>query len=338
MAYTTLVDIAKFEEKNAREIKVANLLSKESEFIGDMSVIEGNEVAGHTSEMVTGLPKTTFRKYYGGVQPTKGSTARVYDGCMMAEQLAKVDCDLANRASDLAEYRWERDQRHMEGLRLDVLDQAWYGNSKERPETVLGFIPRYSDFSAPNGKNLIDGGGRGSNNASICIISHDSTTYHAITPQGSGSGIQHSDLGKKLTTSPYGSGELEMYVSKYKWDIGFAMPDWRFNGRICNIDTTQLNPEASGASLDIVNSLIVLINRLYSLNRGKVVMYVNRTIKTFFELQLANKSNVWFTQVTINEQPQLFFRGVPIHLEDSLLDTEETINPLTSVTLNSKKK
>ena len=321
--YTSLNEMAKIEKLPAN-VRVANMLSKESEFFGDMAMLEGNEVDGHTSEMRTGLPATTFRKYYGGVLPTKGSMATVFDGCMMAEQLAKVDCDLADRSNDLAEYRWRRDQAHIEGIKNDVLKQAWYGNSAAEPEKVLGFLTRFSDFDAPNGKNMIDAGGKGKNNTSIAIISHDDTTYHAITPQGSATGLQHTDLGRKLTKSPYDDGELEMYVSKYKWDIGWAMPDWRFHGAIRNIDVTQLK-EDCGSGLNLVNALIRLQNRLYNLNRGKVVIYVNRTIKTFFELQLANKGNVWFTQVTIAERPQLFFRGVPIHLEDSLLDTEEAI-------------
>ena len=58
---------------------------------------------------------------------------------------------------------------------------------------------------------------------------------------------------------------------------------------------------------------------------GQVMIYCNRTVRTFLDLQSDYRSNML---LTINEwagQPTLHFRQIPIRNSDQLLNTEARV-------------
>jgi hypothetical protein len=58
---------------------------------------------------------------------------------------------------------------------------------------------------------------------------------------------------------------------------------------------------------------------------GKTVIYVNRTVRTYLELQAMNKVNVLLQLVEWEGSTVLKFRGVPIRTVDAILNTESRV-------------
>jgi hypothetical protein len=58
---------------------------------------------------------------------------------------------------------------------------------------------------------------------------------------------------------------------------------------------------------------------------GRTVIYANRTIGTYLELQAMNKTNVLLQLKEFNGMTVPTFRGVPIRVVDAILNTEARV-------------
>ena len=76
---------------------------------------------------------------------------------------------------------------------------------------------------------------------------------------------------------------------------------------------------------DLVNLLIKAVNKLKFRNKGKIVIYCNRTVHTALELIAANKTNTHFTSKEVGGVDVLSFRGYPIRLCDAITDAEDRV-------------
>ena len=96
VTHPTLFDLAKIMDPNGGIASVVEILNQTNEILDDAVWVEGNLPTGHKSTIRSGLPTPTWRKLYGGVQPTKGRTVQVTDSCGMLEAYAEVDKRLAD--------------------------------------------------------------------------------------------------------------------------------------------------------------------------------------------------------------------------------------------------
>jgi hypothetical protein len=78
-------------DKSGNVIPVIEMLSQTNEILDDAVWIEANELTGHTTSVRTGIPEPTWRKLYGGVQPSKSTSVKVREGLGMLENYAEVD-------------------------------------------------------------------------------------------------------------------------------------------------------------------------------------------------------------------------------------------------------
>ena len=75
----TIGDIAKGLDPDGSVAQTVEILNQTNEILTDATFIEGNLPTGHRTSIRTGLPQPTWRKLYGGVQPTKSTKAQVTD-------------------------------------------------------------------------------------------------------------------------------------------------------------------------------------------------------------------------------------------------------------------
>jgi hypothetical protein len=131
-------------------------------------------------------------------------------------------------------------------------------------------------------------------------------------------GIQHRDLGE-ATVMDSSSNQYQAYRDHFKIESGLVVRDERCIKRVCNI-------EVSGSTnLFDEDLLIAVLNDLPFRGAGAVI-YCNKKIKTQMQIRLKNKANVNFTVGEgLSGRPVLFFDGVPVHLCDSILNTETEI-------------
>ena len=329
VTHPTLADVAKATDPDGKIATIVEILNETNEMLDDMVWVEGNLPTGHRTTVRAGLPAPTWRKLYGGVQPTKATNVQVTDTTGMLEAYAEIDKALADLNGNTAAFRMTEDKAHIEGMSQEFMSTLMYGNEGTAPEEFTGFAPRFNDNSGPaNADNIILGGGSGSDNSSIWLISWGANTVHGIYPKGSKAGLQFNDKGQVTIEDSDGSngGRYEAYRSHYRWDVGLSVRDWRYVVRICNVDNSALQADKGGSSADITDLMAQAIELLPNASSGRPAFYMNRVLRSTLRRQIANTTNVNLTMDQVGGKHVLSFDGIPVRRCDSLTSTEATIS------------
>lgn len=325
----TLLDMARASDPDGRIAPVIEILNQTNEILDDMVWVEGNLPTGHRSTIRAGLPTPTWRKLYGGVQPTKGTTVQVTDSTGMLEAFAEVDKALADLNGNTGAFRTLQDRAHLEGMSQEMARALFYESEVTNPERITGFSPRFNDTSAANGENIILGGSAGgqTDNSSIWLIGWGPATVHGIIPKGSIAGMQRKDYGEVVIESIDGAGgRMVAYRTHYRWDTGLTVADWRYVVRIPNIDKSLLTSDYStGANL---NDLMLQAEaKLPSLAGIRPVFYMPRNVHTFLMRQTINtvKTSTLTMEDVQGRNKVLMFNGIPVRRVDALAADETRV-------------
>lgn len=323
---------------------IIELLSQNNEIMYDMLTLEGNLVTGHKTTVRTGLPTPTWRLLNYGVQPSKSTTAPITDTCGNLEAFAQVDKDLADLNGNTAQFRLSETSAELEAMSQTMAATLIYGNTAVNPERFMGLTPRYNTLTttaAQTAYNVLNAGGTGSDNTSIWIVTWGERTTHGIFPKGKRAGLNHQDLGVwPVADAQTPSGYYMAYRDHYKWELGLTVRDWRYNVRICNIDVSDL--QTAGAA-NLINLLTRAMYRLPTTSpmvtnnqrsdaptiqgtMGRTVIYCNRTVKTYLDIQAQDKTNVLLQLQQWNGMNVLTFRGIPIRTVDAILNNETLVS------------
>ena len=335
-------DWAKRMDDDGKVATIINLLSQSNEILEDMLIVEANQPTGHKTTVRTGLPSATWRLLNYGVSQTKSTTAQVVDGIGNLETYSTIDRDIADLNGNTAEFRLSEDLAFLEGMNQQMAQTMFYGSTLVNPERFMGLAPRYANLTTANAQsavNVINAGGTGSVNTSIWMVVWGTNTIHGLFPKGKISGLQHRDLGE-WTVYDVNNNPYQAYRTHFKWEMGLCVRDWRFAVRIANIDTSLLTG-ASAANL--INALIRAAHRLPiapvglsteqtsdapdkgAMSMGQTVIYANRVIRTYLDIQAVNKVNVLLRLEEWDGKTITTFRGIPIRTCDQLLNTEATL-------------
>jgi len=337
----TYVDWAKRVEDDYKIATIIELLSQTNEILEDMMVVEGNLPTGHKTTVRTGLPQATWRLLNQGVPNAKSTTAQIVDTVGNLETYSVIDKDIADLNGNTAEFRLSEVKAFLEGMSQQVASTLFYGNQFTNPERFTGFAPRYSTVTASSSQtaaNVLDAGGTASTNTSIWITCWGAETTHATFPKGKITGLQHRDMGEWPVTDSSGN-TYQAYRDHFKWEIGLVLRDWRYNVRIANVDVSLLT------GVSAANLINLIVRGLYRMptqpvsagsiqtsdtpevkaSMGRTVIYCNRVIRTYLDLQAMNKTNVLLRIEEFDGKPVTTFRGVPVRTCDALLNTEARV-------------
>lgn len=320
-----LLDLAKRSDPDGKIATIVEILQQTNEVLTDMSWVEGNLPTGNRTTVRTGIPDPTWRKLYGGVQPSKSTTAQVTDNCGMLEAYAEVDKALADLNGNTAAFRLSESIPHMEGMSNEMARTLFYGNETTLPESFTGLSPRFNSTAAANGNSIILGGGSQSDNRSIWLVVWGPQSVHGIVPKGSQAGLQMADKGQVTIENADGaSGRMEAYRTHFRWDAGLTVRDWRYVVRIPNIDVSSLTFDAaSGANLP--DLMFQAFSRVPNLSSGRPVFYAARDIWTFLRRQTsALTKGSTLTAENVGGQIVENFHGIPIRRVDAL-NVDETL-------------
>lgn len=326
-ANPTLLDLAKRLDPDNKIAMIVELLNQTNEMLADMSWLEGNLLTGHRTTVRTGIPEPTWRKMYGGVQPTKSTTAQITDDCGMLEAYAEVDKALADLNGNTTEFRLSEDRPHIEGINAELQETLLYGNSGTQPEAFTGLAPRFNDSTAANGDNIIKGGGASTDNQSIWLIVWGPNTVHGIVPKGSKAGLQVTDKGQVTIENVDGNGgRMEAYRTHYRMDSGLTLRDWRYVVRIPNISKAALTADgATGPNLP--NLMFEAIERIPNLSAGRAAFYMSRGVRT--KLRQQSSALVKNSTLTIEQEggvPLMSFHGIPVRRVDAMAADEALVS------------
>ena len=196
--HPTLLDLKSRLDASGNVIPVIEMLSQTNEIIEDAVFLEANELTGHTTSVRTGIPEPTWRKLYGGVQPSKTTSVKVREGLGMLENYAEVDKSLADLNNNSAAWRLSEEQGIIEGFGQKLARYMIYGNEATEPEGFTGLAPRFNDQAAVNGENILTSAATpdGSDNTSLWVVVWGPNTCHMVYPKGSQAGLQIKDKGQ----------------------------------------------------------------------------------------------------------------------------------------------
>lgn len=318
----TLADIAKATDPNGNIAPVVEILNAVNEVLEDMTWIEGNLPTGHRTTIRSGLPTPTWRKLYGGVQPSKSSRVQVTDSCGMLEAYCEIDKALADLNGNTATFRLSEDKAHLEGMSQEMASTLFYGNEASTPEAFTGLSARFNDLSADNADNIVDHGGAGSDSTSVWLVVWSPDTTHGIFPKGSKAGLQQKDLGQ-VTISADEGGQYEGYRTHYRWDCGLTVRDWRYVVRVANIDVSDL--DTLDNTKDLITSMIMASERIPMLGKGRACWYMNRTVREKLRLGITEKIASNLTWESVAGKRVMTFDDIPVRRVDALLNTEAAV-------------
>ena len=337
----TYADWAKRLDDGYRIANIIELLSQTNEVLDDMLVVEGNLPTGHKTTVRTGIPNATWRLLNSGVPNAKSTTAQIVDTVGNLETYSVIDKDIADLNGNTAEFRLSEVKAFLEGMSQQVASTIIYGNQHVNPERFTGWAPRYSTVTTANSQtaaNVLSGGGTSNTNTSIWVHTWGSDTAHATFPKGKITGLQHRDMGEWPVQDSAGN-TYQAYRDHFKWEIGYVLRDWRYVARICNIDVTQLT------GVSAANLINLLVRALYRLptapasttaiqtsdtpevraNMGRTVIYCNRIIRTYLDLQAMNKTNVLLRLQEFHGMVVTTFRDIPVRTVDAILNNEAQV-------------
>tara|TARA_R110000868_G_scaffold21489_8_gene88981 strand:- start:609 stop:1601 length:993 start_codon:yes stop_codon:yes gene_type:complete len=320
----TLLDVAKRLDPDGKIASIVEILNATNPVLEDLTYVEGNLPTGHRTTVRTGLPSPTWRKLYGGVQPTKSTTVQVTDSAGMLEAYAEVDKALADLNGNTAAFRLSEDSAHIEGIGQQMAQTLFYGNEGTQPEAFTGLAPRYNSLSAQNADNIIDAGGNDTDLTSIWLCVWGNQTGHGIYPKGSIGGLQMTDKGQVTIENVDGNGgRMEGYRTHYRMDAGLTIRDWRYFVRIANIDVSSLNTLAN--TKDIISWMIQASERIPEMGKGRAAFYMNRRLREKLRLGILEKVSTNLTFETVAGERVMTFDDIPVRRTDALINTESRV-------------
>ena len=337
----TLLDAAKRRDPDGRIASVAELLNQTNDILPEMMWRPGNQTNGHRTTLRTSLPSAYFKLLNQGTLTSKSTTAQIEEACGKIEAWSEIDCDLVDQEEDKAGFLLSESSPFLEAMNEKMARYVIYGNRNTEPETFTGLAPRYAAISGggPGAQNILNGGGTASANTSIWLACWGANTLHGIYPKAMEGGLQVEDKGKKTIETAGGSAQgrrLDVYQTKWSWNCGLCLRDWRAACRIANIDVNALTSFSSQAN--IIELMVKAWHRVLPVMKlGKSAWYMNRTVAEMLDLQrLRVMGGTGATGVAylggsikadeLDGEMRFSFRGIPIRIVDQIVSNEATIS------------
>jgi hypothetical protein len=336
----TLMDWAKTRAPNFESAYIAQLLAQSNEIMYDMTYIEGNLPTGHMIVQQTGLPTTYLRQANQAVQVSRGQTSQIEEGMAIFETWMEIDHLIRDLHGDAGQFMFEQSRGYFESMIQRFCKSFFYGDPSVDARDFLGLAPRYSTVTgtnAANAQNVLDGGGTGSVNTSIWLLTFGPTALSMFYPKGSAAGIKHQSFPNTVIQGSTGIGGTRMVVQQDQWQLqaGMALTDWRWCVRGANIDSAKLKSQVGAC--DLVELMIDMMERIPSqadppletgnpltsnMVPGKRIWVMNRPTRAALRKQALAKSANTITYENIAGRKVMHFMDIPIRNSDQITNAE----------------
>ncbi len=323
---------------------VAEMLSQSIVIQDDCPYVEANEVAGHQFAFRTSMPTGVWRQINQGVTYGKSTTDKARVDLAQLCDYSQVDRLAAQISGDMDGFRETEDTAFLEGMGQTIEQTTWYGNNVILPAEFNGFATFYNTVNtatALDAANVIDGGGTGSSNLSIWLMGWAPNKTYMLYPRGSKAGLHMEDLSDTMSGYDSLGNPFRALTTYFEQQIGLCVQDWRYNGRICNIDVTNAGLAGPNA-LDIfaaIRQLLLLPPNMTKATSGidkidspkdpgtgvRFVMYTNRTGRHWMDVQRMRDRNVLLNIDDYAGKPVDGINGIPLKISDQLTVSEARV-------------
>ncbi|NOW44158.1 hypothetical protein FHW96_000285 [Novosphingobium sp. SG751A] len=330
--YWNLIDALKAQDLNA-EAAVAEVLHQFTPFLKDANVQSCNKGTKHAISIRSGLPSVSWGALYQGIAQSKGNYTTVEETTGFVEGLSSVDTRLLGLyPNETGKLRLMEAQGFIEAIAQALSSAIWYSDVRTSPTQFHGMAPRYNSLA---NKNVINGGGSGSDNMSIWFVTHGDMQTSMLTPQSIAAGLRREDKGEQRVLDGNGN---PYYVKEEMFcqHAGIGVKDWRWNTRIANIDvsdvvagTVVLNPLLRKAYHKLQGTHAYQMDKPGVAAPGRTVIYMNRTAFEALDAESTNSratdNFIRLTPMEIQGEEVQTWRGIPIRRDDTLVETETLV-------------
>lgn len=329
----TLADVAK--SKNKQIGKVAEVLLEENPMLNDIPYMEMNEGTIHKEDIRSALPAVYYRKANQAIPASKTTVEERSFQAAHFESKSQIDAAVAKRGGmDRISYnRWNQAQGHIQAHAIEHASLTIYGSPDTDPLKVSGFFDIYSTLATTEetSKQIIDGGGTGSDNTSILLVNWGERSVFGVYPKGTQTGLKRTDRSagnKEVQIQALdvngAQGSFYGYEEQFEIDHGLVVKDFRQASRIANLDVSDL---VAGTGADLIDLMISASYKIHNPANGNGVWYVNRTIEAHLHKQSLTQvgAGAGLTYDNFQGKKILMFLGMPVRRSDALLSTENQV-------------
>ena len=340
-SWPTLVDVASRTDPEGDIPEVAEMLSQCNDYTDDAPYMEANEKTGHEFVFRTSIPAGSWRQYNQGTPYSKSTTAKARVGLGMLTDFSQVDRALLRHSGQGEKFRRSEDFAFLEGMGQTVAQTLIYGNTANTPAEFMGLATFYNTIAnAQNGLNILNGGGTASSNTSLWYIGWSPESFFLIYPRGEKAGLVVEDRGDVVPAYDNLGNPFLAWTTYFEQAVGLVPKDWRYGGRVANIDVTNAGLAGPNA-LDIfatMAELVLLFPKTSKAVSGvtktdapddqfgtRRIWYCNRTLLHWMYVQAMRDRNVLLRLEDYAGIVTDNFRGDPIKLIDQITNTESQV-------------
>lgn len=333
----TIADLTQRLDPDGKLAVIGEWLSRKSELDNFLMLKEGNLPTGERTIVRTALPTVQWRGYNQGTDKSKSRTAAIDEGAAMLEARCAVDRELAKVSGNAGQFRLNEAVAFFESMAQTHATTVFYGNAATSPQQFTGLAPRFNDLDGSNENQIVNGGGSGSDNSSIWLVTTGPMGVMGIYPKGTKGGLSHIDV-----TAGTGKADDGLDIGQYETDAdgkeflalkdhfirhcGLSVKDPRSVVRIPNIDKSLLTADYStGAQIQML--MVEALERIEHLNAPghKTAFFMPRNIRSFLRRQLLNDKNPYLSYEDVDGRKVLHFGEVPVYREDALKADEAAV-------------
>lgn len=304
---------------------ILELMSQTNDILDDVKWMESNQSDGHLTKIRTGLPAVYWRRLYKGVPASKSQWSQVKEGTSMMEARAPIDVkELELYGDQAARFRDSENAAFLEAMRQKAAHTLFYGDHNNNPDEFNGLAQRYPGVSAPN---VVNAEGTGDNLTSMWFVCWGARTVHGLYPKGTHGGLRSKDLGEQTTKDGSGN-EFEVRTTRYNWNLGLAVRDWRAVVRVGNIDVSKLDDKDENGNyvVDLQKLTIIAKNMMPVPMREHAVWYMNSDLLTALEARSIDRNNVHLTYGQYFDSKSVpVLHGCPIRQCDVISSNEDAL-------------
>ena len=330
--YITFRDLASGRTPNGFvDHEVVDMVSQENPVLQDVLWKQCNKGREDIVTIRSGLPEAVARAFYEGWFGTKSSKRQVANACCRVTTGIEFDWALYDQDKDKAAFLTDEQKAHSSVLGDKVASLLFYGDLAGDPKGINGFAKTFSAYGAHTGAGMVtddkkaefyclSAGGDGSALRSIFLVGWGANSAHGIYPEGTSAGIKIGQLTKQFVQDAAG-GNIEMGLQEMNWHAGLNIRDFRYCGRVCNIDIED-DPAGAGTA-DYTKLIRKLVTRVKS-NGVTQRFYTSRLVFEAIAEQFEKKTQANAVKYADLEQKKdASLLGIPVAFCDCM-NVDET--------------
>ena len=321
--------------------RCVNLAARANEMLDDMTVVEANDGSALQTTFRTEVQRPVWTQYYSGIPSNKGSKAKLRATCGRMGTKIIVDKNLFDKSKDKDAVLGDEISSAQQGMKIEMGGALIYGLLSDNPLGFNGIHKHYDQYSTGAEDDTSSahyvlnafGAGNGTNKASeaklgsIDLVGWSPNTISCFHSEGSETGgisITPKKVVDVSDPSRGGDATYEAYLQYMYWELGLAVRDFRFGGRICNIqrDDMMLGADKGAAYVELIDRLSQRVHD----NGVKQAFYMDKLMWENISVlygRLTRSNAVSFAHVEGRKERRLY--GIPVRIQECMKVNEEKV-------------